>query len=98
MTPPEGHDDLEKWPAPPEAGLGAATGRGSNWITGLNQLSRDGDGNGKRHLRFWLWLIFPPAPYVRSTYPPKYPILLPFSYLRRWLSWAREVIFTTKST
>jgi len=90
---PNGFDDFLTWPRPTEdeAAVWADTMR-HHWVTILLKRSLSSPSLLLRRVPSLLRLLFPHPDIVRYCYTPSRDLLLPLSYVRRWLRWIDELV------
>jgi hypothetical protein len=89
FTPPEAYADFSTWPVPEETSNSILIRDSKRrWLSGLMRITRENPSAGlAAKARFWFRIAFPLPSTVRRLYPPRFPWLLPLSYLRRLLIW-----------
>jgi hypothetical protein len=93
LTLPEGFNNFSSWPKPKAEEI--MTWRHSTrdyWVKVLLKQSLSSLPALSKLARSLFHLLFPPAEFVRSCYPPPRRWLLPLSYARRWQRWFTQLI------
>ncbi len=94
---PFGFDDFFQWPAPVtvESARHRRPGMGHEWLVDgvfiyvVRTLSFDSISSIFSMVTGVFTLLFPSADHIRASYPPSHRLLLPLSYVRRWLNWGK---------